>query len=121
MGGVYKSRHTHTYGGERGQMPEPNHREIEGDGHSRPGHWRKRSFIVRALPTVDMRSATSVLIFGPMTAMRPLISIGGVLYGIIPATRWEVRALGVLVLALMLGVELLLDRIAELQMKAPEA
>ena len=35
------------------------------------------SFMVRALPSVDLRSATSVLVFGPMTALRPLVSIGG--------------------------------------------
>jgi len=71
------------------------------------------SFIVRAAPSVDIRSATSVLIFGPMTAARPLISLIGVLYGIIPATRWEVRALGLLVLLLMLAVERIIDRRAE--------
>lgn len=71
------------------------------------------SFIVRAAPSVDIRSATSVLIFGPMTAARPIISISGVLYGIIPATRWEVRGLGLLVLTLMLAVEQVIDRRAE--------
>lgn len=73
------------------------------------------TFIVRALPSVDIRSATSVLIFGPMTALRPLVSIAGVLYGIIPAHRWDVRLLGVFLLTLMLGVEQLIDYLAEKQ------
>lgn len=77
------------------------------------------SFAVRALPSTDLRSATSVMIFGPCTALRPLVAIAGVLYGVIPSSRWETKALGVLVLGLMLSLEPLLDRIAELQPTAP--
>ncbi len=73
------------------------------------------SFAVRALPSTDLRSATSVMIFGPMTALRPFVAFAGVLYGIVPAGRWETKLLGAFVLALMLALEPLLDRIAALQ------
>jgi len=73
------------------------------------------SFAVRALPSTDIRSTTCVMIVGRMTALRPFVAIAGVLYGIIPAGRWETKALGAVVLALTLSLEPLLDRIAELQ------
>jgi hypothetical protein len=62
------------------------------------------------LPSVDFRSATSVFVFGPLTALRPLVAIAGVLYGILPAHRIQTRLLGIIVLALMFGVQWSLDR-----------
>lgn len=70
------------------------------------------AFAVRLLPSVDFRSATSVFIFGPMTALRPLVAIAGVIYGILPAHRAQTRFLGIIVLALMFAVQVSLDRIA---------
>ena len=71
------------------------------------------ALIVRAVPSTDVRSATSVMILGPMTGLRPFVTIAGVIYGILPATRWETRLLGVFVLALMMALEPLLNRLEE--------
>jgi hypothetical protein len=73
------------------------------------------ALLVRLVPSTDIRSATSVMIFGPMTGLRPFVTVAGVLYGILPAKHWETIALGALVLALMMSVEPLLNRIVELQ------
>ena len=73
---------------------------------------------MRAIPSTDIRSATSVMILGPMTGLRPLVTIAGVLFGILPAARPETRALGVFILALMLSLEPLLNRIVEIRQRA---
>ena len=71
------------------------------------------SFLVRWVPSTDIRSATSVMVFGPMTALRPLVAVGAVLYGIIPAPMWQVRALGLFILLLMFAVQWQVDNRAE--------
>lgn len=65
---------------------------------------------LRLLPSTDIRSATSVLMLGPLTAIRPLIMIAGVLYGISSAHLLETRILGLFILALMLSLEFALNR-----------
>lgn len=74
-------------------------------------------FAAAALVLILMRQpgSTTATLAGRLAALRPLAALAGVLYGIVPASRWESRALGVLVLALMLALEPLLDRIAALQ------
>jgi hypothetical protein len=67
------------------------------------------AFAVRVLPSVDFRSATSVFVFGPLTALRPLVAIAGVTYAILPASKAQTRLLGIIVLTLMFGVQLSLD------------
>lgn len=66
----------------------------------------------RLIPSTDIRSATSVLMLGPLTAIRPLIMIGGVLYGISGSDLLETRFLGIFILALMLSLEFALNRCA---------
>jgi hypothetical protein len=63
------------------------------------------NILVRLVPSTDIRSATSVMMLGPLTAIRPLIMIAGVLYGISASVFWETRLLGLFVLALMLVLE----------------
>ena len=65
---------------------------------------------LRLLPSTDIRSATSVLMLGPLTAIRPLVMIAGVLYGISSAHLMETRLLGLFILALMLSLEFFLNR-----------
>jgi hypothetical protein len=76
---------------------------------------------LRLVPSVDIRSATSVLALGPLTALRPFVMVAGTLYGIwdaLPTTR----LLGIFVLALMLGSEWLLntmnDRLQQQELEA---
>ena len=64
---------------------------------------------LRLVPSTDIRSATSVFMLGPLTAIRPFVMIAGVVYGIIGSRLWETRALGVFILALMLLLEFALN------------
>jgi len=64
------------------------------------------AFAVRAFPSVDVRSMTSTLVFGPFQFVRPLVVAAGVVWGLFAARRADVTALGLFVIAEML----LLDR-----------
>jgi len=70
------------------------------------------NILLRLVPSTDIRSATSVMMLGPLTAIRPLVMIVGVFYGIWSSALWETRALGLFVLTLMLGLEFVLNRVA---------
>jgi len=65
---------------------------------------------LRLVPSTDIRSATSVLMLGPLTAIRPLVIIVGVLYGISASNLLKTRFLGIFILALMLSLEFALNR-----------
>jgi hypothetical protein len=73
------------------------------------------NILLRLVPSTDIRSATSVMMLGPLTAIRPLIMIAGVLYGISRSTLWETRVLGLFILALMLSLEFVLNVLAARQ------
>ena len=64
---------------------------------------------VRAVPSVDLRSATSVLFLGPLTALRPFVMILGVLIGIWRSQLHITVFLGLFVLALMLSLDFALN------------
>lgn len=64
------------------------------------------AFAVRAFPSVDVRSLTSTLVFGPFQFIRPVVVVAGVVWGLFAAARADVTALGLFVIAEML----LLDR-----------
>jgi hypothetical protein len=66
------------------------------------------AFAFRCLPSVDVRSLMSVLIFGPLTLARPFVAVAGVAWGIIATRRIEVIVVGTLALLLMLCLEPLL-------------
>lgn len=63
------------------------------------------TFCVRAVPSVDIKSITSVLIFGPFTFIRPAIVLAGAIWGIVAAPDAITIALTVLIVSLMLGLE----------------
>ena len=65
---------------------------------------------LRVVPSTDIRSATSVLMLGPLTAIRPLVMIAGVLAGLSASRLFETRLLGGLILVLMLSLEFFLNR-----------
>jgi hypothetical protein len=62
------------------------------------------TFGIRALPSVDIRSITSVLIFGPFTLIRPLIVVAGAIWGVVAAPGAITIAITVLIVSLMLGL-----------------
>jgi SAM-dependent methyltransferase len=68
------------------------------------------NILLRLVPSTDIRSATSVMMLGPLTAIRPLVMIAGVAYKIWHSVLWDTRVLGLFVLALMLGLEFVLNR-----------
>ena len=63
------------------------------------------AFCIRALPSVDIRSITSVLIFGPFTLIRPIVVLAGAVWGVTAAPSAITLSLAVLVVTLMLGLE----------------
>lgn len=63
------------------------------------------TFCIRAVPSVDIRSITSVLIFGPFTFIRPLIVLAGAVWGVVAAPDVITIAITVLIVSLMLGLE----------------
>ena len=69
------------------------------------------TFFIRALPSVDIRSITSVLVFGPFTLVRPLIVLAGAIWGLLAAPTISVLLLLVLIVFLMLGLETTLGRL----------
>lgn len=68
---------------------------------------------LRALPSTDIRAATSVMMLGPLTGLRPFVMIAGVIYGVRASYLFETKMLGLFVLTAMLFLESFLDRIAE--------
>jgi hypothetical protein len=60
---------------------------------------------LRLVPSIDLRSATSVFFLGPLTALRPFVMIVGVSYGIWRAQSRATIFLGLFVLLLMLSME----------------
>jgi len=70
------------------------------------------SITLRLIPSVDIRSASSVFALGPLTALRPFLMIVGVLYGVWQARLLETRLLGLCVLVAMLLLELGLNLLA---------
>lgn len=63
------------------------------------------TFCIRAVPSVDVRSITSVLIFGPFTFIRPLIVLAGAVWGVVAAPDAITISVTVLIVSLMLGLE----------------
>ena len=62
------------------------------------------TFLVRAFQSVDIRSITSVLIFGPFTFIRPAVVLAGAVWGVLAAPGAITIALTVLIVCLMLGL-----------------
>jgi hypothetical protein len=71
--------------------------------------------VLRALPSTDIRAATSVMVLGPLTALRPLVMVAGVWFGVRSSQLLLTKALGLFVLTEMLFLESFLNRIATRQ------
>lgn len=69
------------------------------------------AFVVRVVPSVDLRSITSVLIFGPFTLIRPLIVVAGIAWGFLAAPGPATFLLGALILSLMLSLGWVIGRL----------
>ena len=73
------------------------------------------AFAVRAAPSVDLRSITSVLIFGPFTLIRPVVVVAGLVWGFLAAPNIKTLLLCLLILSLMLTPEWALSRVRKLR------
>ena len=71
------------------------------------------SLALRIIPLTDLRSATSVFALGPLSAIRSLVMIVGVVYGAAPSRLAETKLLGAFVLLLMLSMEIVLNFLAQ--------
>ena len=69
------------------------------------------TFCVRAIPSVDIRSIASVLVFGPFTLIRPLVVLAGAIWGLLAAPSITVLLLMFLIVFLMLSMEYLMGRL----------
>ncbi len=67
-------------------------------------------FAVRAIPSVDVRSITSVVFFAPAVIARPVVIVAGVAFAIWTCSRLETAVLGGLIALVALGLGPLLDR-----------
>jgi hypothetical protein len=65
-------------------------------------------FLFRLIPSVDIRSITSTVIFGPFTLIRPVVAVLGLAYGIASAARPATIIPGLIVLSMMLSLETVL-------------
>lgn len=68
------------------------------------------AFTVRIVPSVDVRSLTSVLVFGPLTLIRPAVAVAGFAWALYHVARVEVGIMAGIVLPLMLLLERFLER-----------
>jgi hypothetical protein len=59
---------------------------------------------LRVVPSVDVAAATSLLLFGPLTLLRPVVLLGGVLSALWVYPDPRVAGLGALVLGAALGL-----------------
>jgi L-asparagine transporter-like permease len=69
------------------------------------------TFFIRAIPSVDIRSITSVLVFGPFTLIRPFVVLAGAVWGLWAAPTARVLLLMALIVSLMLGMEYVLHKL----------
>ncbi|HEX2270247.1 MAG TPA: hypothetical protein VHH35_11955 [Pyrinomonadaceae bacterium] len=69
------------------------------------------TFFIRAIPSVDIRSITSVLVFGPFTLIRPFVVLAGAIWGVLAAPTPRVLLLMILIVSLMLGMEYVLHKL----------
>lgn len=67
------------------------------------------TFCVRALPSVDIRSITSVLIFGPFTLIRPAVVLAGAAWGVMAAPSAVTMVIVATIVVLMLGLDRVLS------------
>lgn len=67
------------------------------------------TFLVRAVPSVDIRSMTSTIAFGPLTFIRPAVILLGVIWGLQVQPSVPVVIAAILVAVLMMPFRVFLD------------
>jgi hypothetical protein len=67
------------------------------------------TFAIRAIPSVDIRAATSVVGFGPLTLMRPWVIVAGIGWGLATSPELSVVVAAVIVGAIMIPLRRVLN------------
>ncbi len=67
------------------------------------------TFAIRAIPTVDIRSITSVVGFGPLTLLRPFVIIAGLAWGLAAQPGWTVAVAAILIATMMVPFRIWLN------------
>jgi hypothetical protein len=67
------------------------------------------TFAVRAVPSVDVRSVTSVVGFGPLTVIRPAVILAGVAWGLALRPGLEVTIAAILIALVMMPFRIWLN------------
>ena len=67
------------------------------------------AFSLRIVQSVDLRSLTSVLVFGPLTLIRPAVALGGAAWALVHMPRAEVAIMVGVILPMMLFLERFLN------------
>ena len=67
-------------------------------------------FAVRAIPSVDIRSMTSTVAFGPLTLVRPAVVVCGIGWGLAIGPQPSIIAAGILICVLMAPFRVWLNR-----------
>jgi hypothetical protein len=75
---------------------------------------------LRLIASVDLRSITSMLIFGPFILIRSFIAVAGLAWAMIAVSRAEIILLGLLVLLLMLSLEPFLGWMRADEVRGPQ-
>src|SRR5262249_34164450 len=63
------------------------------------------AFALRLVSSVDVRSLTSVVVFGPLTLIRPVVAVAGVAWALFNVPPVDVAVVAGVVLVMMLSLE----------------
>ena len=72
------------------------------------------TFAVRAVPSVDVRSVTSVVGFGPLTIIRPAVIVAGLIWGLVLMPSPAVAMAAILIALMMVPFRVWLNWMIEL-------
>ena len=61
-------------------------------------------------PVRELRIVPTLVVLGPLTLIRPLVVVGGLLYAVAGSASWRVWLAGVAAGASMIGIEHVLGR-----------
>jgi len=78
------------------------------------------TFLVRAIPSVDIRAVTSTMGFGPLTLIRPAVVLAGIFWGLMTNPGADVVIVALGIATMMMGFRVFLDqRFGKMKRYAP--
>jgi hypothetical protein len=67
------------------------------------------AMLLRTVPSIDVKSITSTVLFGPLVFLRPSVAVLGVVYAVYKCPHLTIAFLGIFVIALILMFERFLE------------